>query len=86
VTSGGQIKLKKILAMLDACAPGYRIVAKEHRQWVTYQGHTYRRLPLGAHGKRSPSSVEIEVGQVRRLIRYLAIDPECASKHLAQLR
>jgi len=86
VTSRGQVKLKKLIKMLDTCAPGYSMEAKKHHSWVSYRGRTFRSLPLGQHGKRKPGAVEIEIGHIKQLIRHLAIDPECARKNLAQLR
>ena len=68
--------------MLDACAPGARIVAKEHRNWVLYNGLTYRGLPLGEHGARKNPAIEI--GHVRRMARHLNI-LDCAKKQIQNL-
>lgn len=83
MTTSGTVTLKEIREMLDACAPGARIVAKEHRNWVLYDRKTFRGLPLGKHG-RSRENAEVEIGHVRRMARFFAI-LECARKHLPQL-
>lgn len=69
--------------MLDACAPGAVIVPKLHHNWVTYQGKTYRGLPLGKHGKRE--NPEIQAGHVKRMARFLGILP-CAQREIPGLR
>jgi hypothetical protein len=76
MASARLVALKEILDMLDECAPGARVVPKEHRNWVLYSGLTYRGLPQGAHGKKNP---EIQIGQVKRLARHLGI-LDCAKR------
>lgn len=69
--------------MLEACAPGARLEARKHRNWVHYNGQTYltyRGLPLGKHGK-SRQNAEIEVGHVKKMARFFEILP-CAKQHL----
>ena len=75
--------MSAIRTMLEACAPGFRIEEKLHRNWVRYKGKTFPGLPKGEHGKGDP---EIEIGHVRKLIRFLGIDQSCAEKHLPTLR
>ncbi len=82
MTSKGQVTLKTIREMLEACAPGARIVAKEHRNWVFYNSLTYRGLPLGEHGARK--NPEIEIGHVRKMARHLQI-LDCAKRHIPNL-
>jgi hypothetical protein len=82
MVSRGQVALKEIRRMLDACAPGARILAKKHRNWVLYNGLTFRGLPLGEHGRRDDP--EIEVGHVKRMARHLGI-LDCAKRHLPAL-
>jgi len=82
MATSGLVTLKEIREMLDACAPGARIVPKEHHNWVLWNGRTYRGLPLGKHGKRV--NPEIEGGHVRRMARFFEI-LECAKKHLPQI-
>jgi hypothetical protein len=79
MASTGLVSLKEIEEMLAACAPGARIEAKVHHNWVHYNGLTYRGLPRGAHGhRRNP---EIQVGHVRKMARHLGI-LDCAKRHL----
>jgi hypothetical protein len=80
--STGQIPLKAILMMLEACAPGARLVEKTHHYWVMANGLCYRNLPLGPHGHRR--DVDIEVGHVRKMARYLGI-LDCAKTQIESL-
>jgi hypothetical protein len=82
--TSGRIPLKQVWAMLDDCAPGYRAVAREHNFLVTFNDRSYPSLPRGEHGKRE--NPEIQKGHIRHLIRQLEVDPDCAKKHLPQLR
>ena len=82
MATGGQARMSKVVAMLEACADGFSINPKEHLQWVFYNGKT-SRLPKGEHGKVDP---EIQKGHIKRMIRHLEIDLECAKKHLEILR
>lgn len=66
--------------MLGVCAPGARIEPRKHRNWVHYNGQTYRGLPLGKHGK-SRQNAEIEKGHVKKMARFFEILP-CAQQHL----
>lgn len=68
----GQVRLKKVWAMLDECAPGYTRKKFTHNWSVAFDGKIYRRLPLGAHGRRQ--NAEIEIGHVKNMVRFLAID------------
>jgi hypothetical protein len=79
----GQVRWKSIRKMLDACAEGYTVEDKTHRRWVRYGGHIFH-LPLGEHGTRDDP--EIQLGQVRRMVRHLQIDVRCAERELPQLR
>jgi hypothetical protein len=77
------IRLDKIKEMLDECAPGAVIEGRLHRNWVSYNGKTYRGLPLGSHGARK--NPEIQVGHVKRLARFFEI-LDCAKRMLPALR
>ena len=69
--------------MLDACAPGARIVPQKHRNWVYYKDFTiFRNLPLGEHGART--NPEIQIGFVRKLVRHFDIF-DCARQHIENL-
>jgi hypothetical protein len=76
----GTVKLKDIVQMLDACAPGARIEAKPHHNWVYCKGDLPPyRLPRGKHGKRD--NPDIETGHVKRMARYFGI-LDRAQEHL----
>jgi len=82
MTPAGLVTFKALREMLDACAPGARIVPKEHRNWVLYNGLTFRGLPLGEHGHRK--NPEIQVGHIRKMARHLGI-LDCAKRHIQLL-
>ena len=65
--------------MLKKCAPGFVIVSKKHRKWVTYNGKTYYGLPKGGHGQ--DETYPIHESKVRRMWEILDIE-ECARKFL----
>lgn len=79
MTSSGLVTFKEIQAALGICAPGASIRKKLHHFWVSYNGLTFRGLPLGKHGLRE--NPEIEVGHVRKMARYLGI-LECMKQQL----
>jgi hypothetical protein len=76
------VLLKLVWEMLLQCAPGHRIAEKTHYYRVEYAGKTYPALPKGSHSDRGRRSgqAEIEAGHVRKLIRHLGIDEECARR------
>ncbi len=84
MASRGTVLLSEILDMLEVCAKGYKIREKPHMHWVLFNGKIYPALPKGAHG--SKTRAEIEVGHLRKMIRFLGIDEECAKKHLPILK
>jgi hypothetical protein len=76
------VSLATVRKMLRRCAPGAEIEEKVHHHWVRYNGKTFRSLPKGRHGTRTP---EAEIGHVVGMIRYLAIDEDCARLEIPQL-
>ncbi len=81
------VLFKKIKEMLSECAPSHEVVEKTHFYWVTWKDRIYRTLPKGSHkdrGKRS-GQAEIEIGHVKKMIRHLQIDFECARKVIPRL-
>ncbi len=76
------IPLGDVWAMLETCAPGYGRREGEHAHIVTYQGKTYRSLPLGRHGRRK--NPPIESGFVRSMARHLGIEA-CARRRVPQI-
>jgi hypothetical protein len=73
--------MKLLVAMLEQCAPGFTIEAKEHRQWLRYGNRpAYRGLPLGPHGVRD--NIEVRRSTVRQLVDYFELDPDCVIRHV----
>lgn len=58
--------------MLEHCAKGSDIRLATHSRVVTYDGRTYRDLP---------KFKEIEIGHIRKMVRHLGINKECAKKY-----
>lgn len=81
--AGAGFRWSDVQAMLNACAPGWSAVIKEHKRWVTYGGITWRAFPRGPGA--NPKDFEIEAGQVRTLVRHLHISMKCAKRHLPAL-
>jgi len=73
--------------MLDTCAPGHVFTEKLHHYWVTFSGKTYTTLPKGSHSDRGQRSgqAEIEIGHVRKIVRFLEIDKACARRVIPML-
>jgi hypothetical protein len=74
------VRLDDVWTMMDACARGYQKRPSSHYWIVTFNGRTYRTLPLGEHGRRK--NPEIETGHVRSMIRHLLVSRECAERHI----
>ena len=62
--------------MLDNCAPGHSIRNTTHFLKVQYNGKTFPDLP---------SYNNIELGHIRKMVRSLVINKECANKHVPGL-
>jgi hypothetical protein len=60
-----------IKRMLESCAPGHSIRLATHSRVIKYNGHVFPSLPKFDN---------IELGHVRKMVRHLGIDWECASK------
>lgn len=76
------VLLAKVLKMVQRCAKGAKVEEKLHHHWVTYNGKTFRSLPKGGHGARTP---EVEIGHVDGMIDFLEIDKDCARREIPQL-
>lgn len=73
--------------MLDQCMEGnWSKRPTKHKWWVTDErtGHTFRSLPLGAHGHRKAKVTTVEVGHVRKMAREFEI-LDCAKRQIAGL-
>ena len=66
------VRQADVFRMLDECAAGHTKRRGTHCWLVTYRGKTYRSLPDYA---------EIEFGHVRKMVRFLGIDKDCAKAH-----
>jgi hypothetical protein len=62
--------------MLSQCAAGFAATLKEHRVWIAWNGMIWRGLPKGGHGSRDH---EVEVGQVRKMVRFFQLDEACVN-------
>jgi hypothetical protein len=58
--------------MLEKCAPGSSIRLANHYRMVYFNGKTFRQLP---------KFQDIELGWVRKMVRHLGIDSDCAKSH-----
>jgi hypothetical protein len=65
--------------MLDECASGYTYREGKHNYHVRWRDRIFVRLSTGEHGRSDP---EIQIGHVRGLVRQLAIEWECAKRHI----
>ena len=74
------VRLNDVWRMLDDCAKGHTKKPSREYWAITFNGKTFRSLPLGPHGRRQ--NPETETGYVRSLIRHLGISSDCAGRHL----
>lgn len=65
-----------ILEMLRKCASMATVRIATHSRVVTYNGRVYRKFPKHDN---------IELGHIRKMIRYLAIDKDCAATYIQNL-
>ena len=61
---------------LTHCAEGFTIRLSTHSRVIHYNGRVYPAFP-----KHS----EIEMGHIRKMIRHLQIDWDCASRYIPNL-
>jgi hypothetical protein len=80
----GQVRLKAIWSMLDQCAPGHKRKKRIHKWLISWKGKSYPSLPTGEHGKRTDP--QIELGHIKKMIRFLGIDLDCAKSEIPQLQ
>ena len=75
-----------VFAMLDECAPGHsRAACGNHRLVVAWRGVAYLGLPKGPGGGATVAAVVLDYARIRKAVRMLGIDPECARRHVAGL-
>lgn len=66
------VRYADVKRMLEECAPNSTIRLATHSRVVSFNGQVYRTLP---------KFDEIELGHVRKMVRHLGIDRECAKRH-----
>jgi hypothetical protein len=66
------VSFADVKRMLDKCAAGHSIRLATHSRVVTYNNKVYRTLP---------KFDKIELGHVRKMVRYLGINQQCAGSH-----
>ena len=62
--------------MLEECAPGSSVRLATHSRVIQYNNLVYRKFP-----KHDP----VEIGHIRKLVRYLGIPRDCVKKHISGL-
>ena len=74
-------RLSVIRAMLASCAPGHTFRVSNHSNMVGYneKSHGLQR------GSKSEADPEIQLGNVRKMVRNLGIDPGCANRKIEGL-
>ncbi len=82
--SFGLVRLADVWKMLDHCANGWTKVGTKHYWCIRWSGRTYPSFPLGDHGSRKNPGIQI--GHVRKLVRFLGIAPECAGDQIEALK
>jgi hypothetical protein len=63
--------------MLKKCAPGYTVRVTTHSRQVRFEGKVYPSLP---------KHKAIEHGYIRKLVSFLGISIDCASRHLPAVK
>ncbi len=74
--------------MLDECALEHEWHEKTHHYHIKWKDKAvYPSLPKGDHSKRGKRAgrAEIEIGHVRKMVRFLEIDIDCANRMISQL-
>ena len=79
--SFGQVPLRDVWRMLEACAPGYSVKPTTHYYCIAVGAKTYPAFPKGGHGMTNPP---IQVRHVRKMPRFLGI-LACACRQLPAL-
>jgi hypothetical protein len=74
------VKLDAVWAMLDECLRGHDRKSNEEYWTVKFGVRSYRRLPVGPHGRKT--NVSIKSGHIRSLVRFFEISDTCVEKYL----
>ncbi len=67
--------------MLKKCAPGHRVTEQPHSYRIDYGDDTYWNFPLGKRNQKDP---EVQLPQVRKLVRHLKLEEDCVRRYLPQ--
>ena len=65
-----------ISRMLEDCAPGSAVRQTTHSRSIRYNGRVFPSLP---------KFKTVELGHVRKMVRYLQISHDCVKKHIPNL-
>ena len=69
------VDLDDVWAMLDQCLPGHERKPSSEYWTVKHGGQSYRRIPVGPHGRKN--NVSVQSGHIRSLVRFFKIE-KCA--------
>jgi hypothetical protein len=72
----GTASIADIEELLKNCAPGFTSRNTTHALQIKYNGKSYPSLP---------SYKDIELGHIRKMVRTLEINKECANKYIPGL-
>lgn len=70
------VSFADVIRMLEDCTPGFTSRLATHSYVIKWGGRIYRSLPKHDN---------LELGYIRKLVRSLQINPECANKHFPGL-
>jgi len=66
------VAFTEVMRMLEHCAKGSDVRRTTHGRRVEFNGKVFRDLPKFDN---------IEIGHIRKMVRHLGIDKECAKSH-----
>jgi hypothetical protein len=67
------VPFREVERMLKDCAPGSTWRVGTHFRQIYHGGKVYRTFPKADN---------IHVGHINKIIRFFALDKQCASKHI----
>lgn len=66
------VPYNQVLRMLEKCAAGFSVRLATHSRVVSFNQKVFRDLP---------KFDKIELGHIRKMVRHLGIDRQCAQTH-----
>jgi hypothetical protein len=66
------VTLDDVWKMLDHCLPGHERKPSSEYWTIKYKGRSYRRIPVGPHGRKDHVSVMSR--HIRSMVRFFEID------------